>query len=369
MPKVPALISLPASQRRPWYKRRMRSRGLGMEREALARLPALLEDWLGEPVDVNASAQRSDREFGAIATTPSHSLIIEVKGTDEIAALERGLAHLRRAGQVRKKEVPLLVVPYMGPRARSWAREKGVSWADLSGNADIRARNLRVFVEGQQNRYTHSGRPANPFAPKYARVSRALLAEPDRWWRQRDLCAETDLSDATVSRAVGHLRHGDLLEANADDAVRARAPSVLLDAWAQRYAFSDHEVRRFQAVGRTGNAVVQGLARKLAATKLTWAATGLPAAYAYTQYADFRLSTVFVDDFPRDPEALGLHAVERGENVWLVVPRDEGVFYGKSEQGIWCVHPVQVYLDLLAHPERASEAAAHLRAELLAWRS
>jgi hypothetical protein len=81
------------------------------------------------------------------------------------------------------------------------------------------------------------------------------------------------------------------------------------------------------------------------------------------------VNTVFIDELPRDPEALGLRAVEQGENVWLVVPRDEGVFYRKVERGAWCVHPVQVYLDLLAHPERASEAAAHLREELMVWRA
>jgi hypothetical protein len=38
------------------------------------------------------------------------------------------------------------------------------------------------------------------------------------------------------------------------------------------------------------------------------------------------------------------------------------VFHGASEhEGIRCIHPVQVYLDLVAHPERAAEAAADLR--------
>lgn len=35
--------------------------------------------------------------------------------------------------------------------------------------------------------------------------------------------------------------------------------------------------------------------------------------------------------------------------------------------GVPCVHPVQVYLDLKGHPERSSEAAARLRAEALPW--
>ena len=52
--------------------------------------------------------------------------------------------------------------------------------------------------------------------------------------------------------------------------------------------------------------------------------------------------------------------------MWLVVPNDEGVFYGAAEcEGIRCVHPVQMYLDLKDHPERSVEAAAQLRQTLL----
>ena len=286
------------------------------EREAAARLPALLEAWLEEPVvEIVANTVRGGVEIDLVVRTANRALVVEVKGSDNIAALDRGLAHLLRI-QIAPGELRLLVVPYMGPGARAWARSREVSWADLSGNADIRAQNLRVFVDGKSDQFAHAGRPANPFAPRYARVSR-----------------------------------------------------VLLDAWVQRYSAADHHVHRFQAVARTGYAALQGLGEKLATTRITWAATGLAAAYMYTQFADFRLNTLFVDELPRDPEALGLHRVDRGENVQLVVPRDEGVFYKKVQRGVWCAHPVQVYLDLLTSPERAAEAAARLRADLLGWRA
>jgi hypothetical protein len=49
---------------------------------------------------------------------------------------------------------------------------------------------------------------------------------------------------------------------------------------------------------------------------------------------------------------------------------DEGVFLGVQERdGLPCAHPVQVWLDLKGHPERASETARHLEETLLAWRS
>jgi len=63
---------------------------------------------------------------------------------------------------------------------------------------------------------------------------------------------------------------------------------------------------------------------------------------------------------------MGFHEEQKGENVWLVVPNDEGVFHGATErEGVRCVHPVQVYMDLKDHPERSAEAAEQLRAQLL----
>jgi len=65
-------------------------------------------------------------------------------------------------------------------------------------------------------------------------------------------------------------------------------------------------------------------------------------------------------------QAMGFHEEQRGENVWLVVPNDEGVFHGAAErEGVRCVHPVQAYLDLKDHPERSAEAAEQLRRKFL----
>ena len=59
-------------------------------------------------------------------------------------------------------------------------------------------------------------------------------------------------------------------------------------------------------------------------------------------------------------------AAAEASNVWLVTPNDEGVFAGAAEVSVAvCAHPVQVYLDLAAQPERASEAAEELRQRLL----
>ena len=41
----------------------------------------------------------------------------------------------------------------------------------------------------------------------------------------------------------------------------------------------------------------------------------------------------------------------------------------EKKDGIATVHPVQAYLDLQAHPERAKEAANEIRSRLLRWKT
>jgi len=54
--------------------------------------------------------------------------------------------------------------------------------------------------------------------------------------------------------------------------------------------------------------------------------------------------------------------------VQLIGPDDRGVFDGRRQaDGLSCVAPVQVYLDLLHLPGRAAEAAEQLRLDGGSW--
>lgn len=338
------------------------------EREAASLLPGLLEGWLRVQVEPLSRAEHGDSGVDvAVRAADGRVFVCEVKSSDAVGTLDRAVHQLQRYID-GDDVVRLVVVPYMGPKARQWAAEQGVSWADLSGNADIHEGSLRVLVSGQKNRYASRGRPSNPFTARYSRVSRALLADTDRWWRQADLAEELDLPSGTVSKVVQRLDALELLERNKAEELRAREPSLLLDSWAQRYRFEDHALRKYHVAARSGSEALQRLAERLSAQPFRWAATGLSAAWLYTSFAGYRLNTFLIEQHPTNPEELGLRPVERGENVWLVVPKDQGAFYGRVEQAAWCAHPVQVYLDLLAHPERAEEAADELRRQRMAWR-
>ena len=70
-----------------------------------------------------------------------------------------------------------------------------------------------------------------------------------------------------------------------------------------------------------------------------------------------------------DLRQLGFTQGERGANTWLVVPNDEDIIqHYEVLNGIHCAMPVQVYLDLKAHPERAAEAAEEMFKRAMPWR-
>jgi hypothetical protein len=112
------------------------------------------------------------------------------------------------------------------------------------------------------------------------------------------------------------------------------------------------------------------MSQTLTEHQIEYAATGLTGAWQYTHFAMFRVVTYFLADPPGKNlfDLLHFREDDRGANTWLVVPNDQGVFHGSSAcDDIVCVHPVQIYLDLKGHPERAKEAASIIRQEILKW--
>jgi hypothetical protein len=329
------------------YKGNMRN----VEAIAARKIPHLLEEWLESRVEADHNVPYRRGDIDLVARAGDHTYVVEVKGTDDVATLKRGIQHLNAYVSKMQNAISVIVAPFMGPKAREFLKRQSQSWMDLSGNADIRGPGLCIVVQGKPNSFAARGRPSSAFSPKASRLSRTMLMAPEKCWLQTELVDATGLSAGYVSKVVGRLIDDDLVK-RVNGAVRPRDPSLLLDAWLQVYDFSQHEISRYHAVGNTGAAVLRRLAASLDEVgDLTWAATGLAAAWQFDQYADFRLVTLYISKPLLEPEDLSLRPVERGENVWVVLPRDEGVLQGSQDvKGVRCAHPVQVYLDLLGHP-------------------
>lgn len=338
-----------------------------IERKAFRLLPSLLADLLDEEgVELYQDEERRDLGVDVIADdSRGRRWALEIKSSSRPGQVDRAASQF--LGHEDEGFIPILVVPYMSKAGAETADRRGLNWLDLSGNAHIRDEDLHIWIQGRPDRLRAVGRPSSPFAPKSARVTRTLLLDPARWWRQKDLADSTGLDDGNVSRIVRRLEDEDLLERRERE-LRPRDPDLLLDAWAQDYRFDRHQVVLGHLSGG-GMEVARDLDERLADAEVTHAFTGLPAAWAMSGFARFRLTSVYVVGDPHlVAEETEMRLGEKGANVQLLGPDDDGVFAGATEfNRLPCVAPVQAYLDLLSLPERSREAADHLRAERMAW--
>ena len=343
--------------------------------QALDLLPRRLAELLG----VAATEAKFRRQQGGapradtIIEIEENTFVIEWKGSSTVARVADAAQQARQyAAKVGKRAIPVVAVPFMGPAGRARCEEAGVGWLDLSGNAHLVGPGLRVKIEGQPNRYKGPGRPASAFAPKSSRIARWLLMHPRQSLSQRDLATATKMDEGFTSRIVAKLEQDELIVRDPEGRIRPRDPNLLLDAWAESYSFAKHRILRGHVAARTPEAQLHSMAGLLTKKRQTYAATGLAAAWLLNRFAGFRIVTIYLTSSPEAPllEQLGFRDIETGANTWLVVPNDEGVFQGASERdGVRCVHPIQAYLDLKGHPERAKEAAEQLRKDLLRSRT
>jgi hypothetical protein len=343
-----------------------------IEKQAMTEIPGILATLLELPEsDVNVVPQQGKISPDFLVKAPGYHFLVECKSTAARAPLLMALRQISEIKDSFKKDaIPLIVVPYMGKSGMDFCQDHDLSWIDLSGNAHIKAPRLLIHIEGRRNRFKNVGRPANVFAPKSARIVRQLLIEPGKGYNQRELSQITGLDEGHTSRIVRRLEELNLIDRDDQGTLRPTDPDQLLDAWLETYDFSKHQIIKGHIAARSGEELLKRMSQTLAEQQIDYAATGLAGAWQYTHFAMFRLATFFLADPPGKNlfDLLHFREDDRGANTWLVVPNDKGVFHGSSARDdIVCVHPVQIYLDLKGHPERAKEAAAMVRQESLNW--
>ena len=337
-------------------------------RQAVERLAEILEV-PGLPEEAEFQFRTGEHGvWDAVLWVRGHCFVLEWKRSGSVGAVADAIRFLRVArGSFAHEVTPLLAVPYMGQAAQELCAQAEVAWLDLSGNARIIVPGIFYQNLGNPNRFRRPGRPDSAFGTRGSRVARLLLMEPSGPVTQRDIAIRAGLNEGHVSRVVRKLLASGLVE-RGQDGIRVVDRGTLLDAWREDYRFDRHDVVHGHVAAAEGRSLIHSIARALDGAGALYAATALPAAWMWTRHAGFRLSTVYLDRPPSASvrEGFGFRGEARGANTWLVVPNDDAVFLGAEPvDGIRCVHPVQAYLDLKDHPERAAEAATELRRRLL----
>ncbi|MCS3612973.1 type IV toxin-antitoxin system AbiEi family antitoxin [Salinibacter ruber] len=347
------------------------------EAEAESRVERLLQEWIEgrarvERLEEENSQMGEPRIWDFTVQLRDETLIGEYRRSGDISTISRAIEQLKEGlRQSSGDDRPLLIVPFMGEKGARRCQEEKISWIDLSGNAHLHTKSFLIHVEGKPNQFKQKGRPANPFAPKSSRISRFLLARPNQRFRQKEIANQAGVGRGWTSKVIRRLEEKKLVNRDEDGRVKVPDPSLLLDAWHEKYDFSKHRIMKGTVASKESVGLMKRLARAFESAGVEYAATGLAAAWLLTRFARFRIATFYLSRQLEEglKRKIGLREDPKGANVWLVVPNDEGVFYENStREDVRHVHPVQVYLDLKGHPERSEEAASSIKKEYLNWR-
>jgi hypothetical protein len=185
------------------------------------------------------------------------------------------------------------------------------------------------------------------------------LIHAKKSWTVKDLSKEARVSlgftHAVVMSLIdqGHVYRDNLYRLRVSDPVK------LIQRWAAYHNYM--VVNRFLRYHTFEKNIEAFLLNMREADGLEYALTVLAGAHVVAPYVRPTTIHFYVK---REKEAktwvklLDLRPVETGGNVSIVLPYDEGVFYGVSRvAGVKVVSKVQLYVDLFNYPARGEEAA------------
>ena len=355
--------------------------GLALEQALTSKLRELLRgipwlrDWRVEHVASSPNAR-----FDLVAKLPlpggGVTLYVECKGEMRPSTFHNLIGREIPSSGRELAAVPVLAMPFVSSRLADLCIQHGWSWYDLAGNCHLDVPGA-VHIERRGFEPVHRmPRPrANLGTPEAGRVIRALLAPKNarRRWTQREMQAHfgpqrniPEPSLGLVNKVVQHLRDEAFIEVFEGGGFGLRDPLKLLFAWRDAYRFDRHERRGYFTL-------LQGKRLREALYNLDLYAGGL-AAYAAFSAAEFQAphvrqpkTWVYVRrDFLARFEALAeAKPADTGENVVVLLPDDDGVFYlGEGgtvgDRRMGCTNPVQTYVDLFHCGGRGEEAAEAL---------
>jgi len=309
----------------------------------------------------------SNRRIDAVVelTGPDQAkavLVVEAKSSvltrDLTSAVEQLRSHLVRFSE---PAAPMLVAPYLPPSARAWLEERGISYADVTGNLRLVLERPAIFLRDRgadRDPWRGPGRPRGGLQGKSAaRVVRALvdffppLSVPE-------LVQRSGASTGATYRVVEFLEREALIDRMPRGPITAVAWRRMLQRWSTDYGFQHSNTVSRHIQPRGLQVVVDRLA---ASPDLRYAVTGSLAAQRLAPYADPRLAMVYVDDVDQVVQRLDLRALDSGANV-LLAATDYDVVFDRLVviDGIKFVAPSQTAVDLLTGPGRSPAEAEAL---------
>ncbi len=251
------------------------------------------------------------------------------------------------------RSVPVFIAPYFSPQAIQSCSELDLSWADLSGNCELKIDGAYMKVLGNPNPFKKGRGTASLYTPQSSQVVHALLLEPHRKWKTEHLAHAAGVSLGQVSSVKKLLRANNWIHATYGE-TSITAPRKLLDDWSLHYKPRRKSIRLF-----TLETPAQ-LEERISSTLSDYAFTELSAAHRYAAHTRHQRVALYVSRW-REEQALklGLKGGDGAANVTIYETGEELAFVDIVNE-CRCVSPILTYLDLRLLSGRSQDAAEHL---------
>lgn len=211
----------------------------------------------------------------------------------------------------------------------------------------------------------------NIFEPKATRVLRALLVNPQRNWTIRGLAREMEISPGYAHAVISTLIDLGHVARTENYRIKVVNPTVLLRRWAAYHQYDKmNTFLEYHTFEREIDRFIQQLSQTSDSNYALTVLAGASLIAPHVRPVDIHIYIKKKEDATTLSKALNLQPIPKGGNVKLVIPYDEGVFYGRQTANLWIsdqvvspvnvVSDVQLFVDLYNYPARGLEAAEHL---------
>ena len=322
-----------------------------VERLLAERIPS---GWSLQARRTEASASGYRMDLLAEITSPageSAVLAVEIKRTLEPRNVLQAVEQLSMiAAGASPRAVPVVAAAYLSPRTRALLRDRGIGYADTTGNVRIEVSTPGLFVAtdgADHDPWPRDHKLRSLRGRGAARAMRAII-DTSPPYGVRELAQATGASAPTLSRVLDLLERAAIVS-RTRGAVSTVAWRDAISRWADDYDQTDSNTPTTVLEPRG----LPALEKKLGATTIPYAATGALAAQRFDPIAPARRATIYVKDAIQAVDHLDLRETDAGANVVLLEPFDPVVFDRTVERdGLRCVAPSQLAVDLLTGPGR-----------------
>ncbi len=295
--------------------------------------------------------------------------VVEFKSQSAPSYLAGAIEQVRAYSAARPDLLPLVIVPYLGPKSLERLIAAGVSGLDLCGNGVINVPGeWFVFRTGEKNQFPSSLPIKNIYRGASSIAARVFLLRPN-YKSVSEVLEEIikrkgEVTLSTVSKVLKGLQEDLMISRNGD--IRLLQAERLLEQLQISYR---RPLTKARLQGKVGD--LQQLITK--APEVADTNNALIARRSQTPYVILPSSSEFISLYVSSVtpfvKEFDFEETSRFPNVEFLETDDPTVYYDRREPGpIPFISPLQAYLELSKGGKREQEAAEPLRADILARR-